>query len=294
MNETTHTRTGFIGLGIMGAPMAANLQAAGHTLTVYNRSPGKAEPLLRAGAVAAADPAAVAAASDTIILMLTGPAAIDAVLTGPGGLASVPLAGKRIINMSTVPPAYTEQLVRRLSAHGARLVDAPVSGSKKPAEDGSLVILAGGDEADIAAVESLLLAMGSRVIRCGDTGHGSAMKMAINLLLATMMAGLAEAVNLGEKNGLDPAVLLDTVLAGPLGCGLFQLKRDMFVSDTYPAQFPFRHMAKDLGFILETARHAGAAVPLGQVVAGLYRHDDGAALADQDFAAVKQVLAAMD
>jgi 3-hydroxyisobutyrate dehydrogenase-like beta-hydroxyacid dehydrogenase len=289
-----HETTGFIGLGIMGAPMAANLLAAGHALTVYNRSAGKAEALVRAGAVAAADPAGVAAAADTVILMLTGPAAIDAVLAGPAGLLAVPLAGKRIVNMSTVPPAYSEQLARTLAAHGARLVDAPVSGSKQPAEDGTLVILAGGDEADIAAVEPLLLAMGSRVIRCGTVGRGSAMKMSVNLLLATMMAGLAEAVTLGEKGGLDPAVLLDTVLAGPLGCGLFRLKRDMVVTHAFPVQFPFRHMAKDLGFILETARDTGAALPLGRIVAGLYRPDAGPELADQDFAAVKRVLEAMD
>ena len=119
------------------------------------------------------------------------------------------------------------------------------------------------------------------------------MKMAVNLLLATMMAGLAEAVNLGERCGLDPAALLDTVLAGPLACGLFGLKRDMLVTHAFPPQFPYRHMAKDLGFILETARDAGAPLPLGRTVAGLYRPDAEPALADQDFAAVKRVLEAM-
>jgi 3-hydroxyisobutyrate dehydrogenase len=288
-----HESTGFIGLGIMGAPMASNLLHAGHTLIVYNRTADKVVPLIHAGATAAETPAAVAAAADTIILMLTGPAAIDAVLHGPEGLLIKPLAGKCIVNMSTVPPAYTARLAEMLAAHGARLVDAPVSGSKKPAEDGTLVILAGGDEADIAAAEPLLLAMGKQVVRCGGTGSGSAMKMAVNLLLATMMAGLAEAVTLGERCGLDTAVLLDTVQAGPLGCGLFALKRGMLLARDFPPQFPYRHMAKDLGFILETARNAGAAVPLGQSVAGLYRPDADPALADQDFAAVKRLLETM-
>lgn len=288
-----HETTGFIGLGIMGAPMAANLRKAGHPLIVYNRTAGKAAPLVQAGARVADTPAAVAAAADTVILMLTGPAAIDAVLSGPDGLLTKPLDGKRIINMSTVPPAYTAGLAETLAAHGAHLIDAPVSGSKKPAEDGTLVILAGGDEAEITAAEPLLLAMGKQVVRCGGTGHGSAMKMAVNLLLGTMMAGLAEAVTLGEKCGLDISVLLDTILAGPLGCGLFQLKREMLLAHDFPPQFPYKHMAKDLGFVLETAEDAGAPVPLGRTVAGLYRAEAEPALADQDFAAVKRLLEAM-
>jgi len=285
--------TGFIGLGIMGAPMAANLLKAGHELIVYNRTADRAEPLVQAGARLAASPAELATNADTILLMLTGPAAIDAVLHGPEGLLAVPLAGKRVINMSTVPPAYAIRLETMLATHDARLVDAPVSGSKKPAEEGTLVILAGGDEAEIAAAEPLLLAMGDSVIRCGGMGAGSAMKMAVNLLLATMMSGLAEALTLGERCGLDTATMLDTVLAGPLGCGLFRLKRQMLVDHAFPPQFPFRHMAKDMGFIMETAQGAGAPVPLGQIVARLYSAEADPQLADQDFAAVKCLLEAM-
>lgn len=285
--------TGFIGLGIMGAPMAANLLGAGHELIVYNRSADKAEPLVQAGARLAASPAVLATDADTIILMLTGPAAIDAVLHGPEGLLAGPLAGKHIINMSTVPPAYTTRLEAMLAAHDAHLIDAPVSGSKKPAEEGTLVILAGGDEAEIAAAEPLLLAMGKQVVHCGGMGAGSAMKMAVNLLLATMMTGLAEALTLGERCGLDTAIMLDTMLAGPLACGLFRLKRQMLVEHAFPPQFPYRHMAKDMGFIMETAKDAGAPVPLGQVVAGLYGTEAGSPLADQDFAAVKCLLEGM-
>jgi 3-hydroxyisobutyrate dehydrogenase-like beta-hydroxyacid dehydrogenase len=276
---------GFIGLGIMGAPMAANLLRAGHALTVHNRTPDKAAPLLAAGATTAPSPAALARTADTIVLMLTGPQAIDAVLAGDAGLLAADLAGKRIINMGTVPPAYAVALGKRLASHGAVLIDAPVSGSKAPAEAGTLLVLAGGEAAAIDAVEPVLLAMGKAVLRCGPIGTGSAMKMAVNLLLATMMAGLAEAVNLGEKSGLDTALLLDTVLAGPLGCGLFAMKRDMLVQGAYPAQFPLRHMAKDLGFIMQAAQDAGAPLPLGKTVAGLYAGGPE----DEDFAAVKRV-----
>lgn len=282
-------KVGFIGLGIMGSPMAANLARAGFGLTVYNRTPAKAAPLAKLGARVADTPAAVADA-DTVVLMLTGPDAIDAVLAGPGGLLSRDLGGKRIVNMSTVPPAYAKALGQRLAARGALPIDAPVSGSKAPAEAGTLLVLAGGEDAAIDAAEPLFTAMGKAVVRCGPVGAGSAMKMSVNLLLSTMMAGLAEAMNLGERNGLDAALLLDTVQAGPLGCGLFAMKRDMLVNDAYPAQFPLRHMAKDLGFIREAARDAGAPLPLGERVAALYAAGEG----ELDFAAVRRVYEGLD
>jgi len=284
---------GFIGLGIMGQPMAANLLQAGYRLHVWNRTATKAAALTRQGAASADSPRQLAETSETIVLMLTGPAAIDAVLQGPDGLLAAPLDGKTVINMSSIPPVYARQLAGQLQSHGARAIDAPVSGSRKPAEEGALVILAGGDPDDLARVEPLLLVMGKKVVHCGEAGQGSAMKMAVNLLLGTMMAGLAEAVNFGEKQGLDTATLLDTILAGPLGCGLFQLKREMLIDHAYPAQFPYRHMAKDLGFILGTAAGLQVPVPLGNMLAGLYREDADAELADSDFAAVKRILEAM-
>jgi len=282
-------RVGFIGLGIMGQPMAANLLKHGYELTVWNRTIAKAATLLAAGAAEAPTVKALAEEADTIVLMLTGPAAIDAILDGPHGLLAGPLVGKCIINMSTVAPTYNEALAKRLHQYGAELIDAPVSGSKKPAEEGTLVILAGGDKERINTVEPLLLAMGKKVVHCGEIGKGSAMKMAINLLLGTMMAGLAEAVHFGEKAGLDTATLLDTILAGPLGCGLFQLKRDMLIANDYPPQFPFRHMAKDLGFIRETAVLNGGAIPLATLLASLY-DSKREELQGLDFAAIKKVL----
>ncbi|HXH72367.1 MAG TPA: NAD(P)-dependent oxidoreductase [Mariprofundaceae bacterium] len=284
---------GFIGLGIMGEPMAANLLKAGHRLTVWNRTAAKAAQLVNGGAVLAATPRELAKTADVIIMMLTGPAAIEAVLTGPDGMLTAGIAGKTVINMSSIPPAYAREVDTLLRSQGATAIDAPVSGSRMPAEEGTLVILAGGDTADIERAEPLLLTMGKKVVHCGAAGQGSAMKMTVNLLLGTMMAGFAEAVNYGEKAGLDTATLLDTILAGPLGCGLYQLKRDMFVRHEYPPQFPYRHMAKDIGFILATATELQAPTPLGNMLAALYRPDAEAALADSDFAAVKRILEAM-
>lgn len=284
---------GFIGLGIMGQPMSANLLKSGHRLTIWNRTTAKATDLMTQGATLASTPRKLGETTDIIILMLTGPEAIETVLTGADGLLAAGLAGKTVINMSSIPPAYARELDALLRSQGAVSIDAPVSGSRKPAEEGTLVILAGGDAADIERVEPLLLTMGKQVVHCGQAGQGSAMKMTVNLLLGTMMAGFAEAVNYGEKAGLDTATLLDTILAGPLGCGLYQLKREMFLQHDYPPQFPYRHMAKDAGFILATAAELQAPTPIGNMLGALYRIDAEEQLADSDFAAVKRILEAM-
>lgn len=286
MNE----RIGFIGLGIMGEPMARNLMASGFALTVYNRTAAKADGLEKAGAKVASIPREVGREAETVILMLTGPEAIDATLWGEGGLLSGEKQCRTIINMSSVSPAYTRELYSRLQKQGVLLIDAPVSGSKKPAEDATLVILAGGPEERVAELEPLLLKMGKKVVYCGEAGSGSSMKMFINLLLCSMLSGLSEALTLGEKCGLATEAMLETVLAGPLGCGLFQMKADMFRSGEYPTQFPFKHMYKDLNFILATAEENGMNAQLGGVLRKLYARGMEEGLGELDFTAIKRVM----
>jgi 3-hydroxyisobutyrate dehydrogenase-like beta-hydroxyacid dehydrogenase len=280
---------GFIGLGIMGQPMAQNVAKGDFQLTVFNRSIEKATPLADAGASVAPTPKAVAEASDVILLMLAGPEAIDAVLEGPEGLMAGMKAGQTLINMSTVSPAYSKQLADKLTAASAVAIDAPVSGSRKPAEEGALVILAGGPKDKVAELEPLFLCMGKKVIYCGEAGQGSSMKMSVNLLLGIMAAGICEAVNLGQKCGLDTATMLETMLAGPMGCALFEFKKPMLIADSFSAQFPLKHMTKDIRFALQTADENGAMAPIGHTVFQLYRQSMGQGLADQDFAAVKKV-----
>jgi 3-hydroxyisobutyrate dehydrogenase-like beta-hydroxyacid dehydrogenase len=294
-------RIGFIGAGIMGRPMALNLMRAGHGVTVYNRTPERLAPLAEAGVRIAPSPRAAAVGQDAVILMLTGPEAIEAVLYGPGGVfapgpGSAPGAtdalpvGLALINMSTVSPAYTDQLAARLRESAIPFIDAPVSGSKKPAEDGSLVILAGGDGEQIDAWEPVLLAMGKRVVRCGAAGQGTRMKMAVNVLLGVMMEGFCEALHFGERSGLDLEAMLTAMLSGPLACGLFEMKTGMIRSGEYPAQFPLKHMAKDLGFAIATAAATGAPVPLAEALFRQYEQGMEQGLGDRDFAAIKQVL----
>ena len=254
---------GFIGLGIMGQPMAQNVAKGDFQLTVFNRSREKTTPLADAGASVAPTPKAVAEASDVILLMLAGPEAIDAVLEGPDGLMAGVQAGQILVNMSTVSPPYARQLADKLAAGSAVAIDAPVSGSRKPAEEGALVILAGGPKDKVSELEPLFMCMGKKVVYCGETGQGSSMKMAVNLLLGIMAAGICEAVNLGQKCGLDTATMLETMLAGPMGCALFEFKKPMLIDDRFSAQFPLKHMTKDIRFALQTADENGAMAPIG-------------------------------
>ncbi|WP_300155644.1 NAD(P)-dependent oxidoreductase [Solidesulfovibrio sp.] len=280
------TKIGFLGLGIMGAAMSRNCLRAGHEVMAWNRSPGPAQALAEAGARIAATPAEAAAFGETTICMLTGPEACQAVLFGPDGAAKSLGPGKTLVNMSTISPAYAREAATKVQATGADYVDAPVSGSKKPAEEGTLVILAGGDEATIAAVEPVLLCMGKQVARCGEVGMGSTMKITVNVLLGAMVASLAETLRLGETLGLSREALLDVVLAGSMSNTLFRLKDPMFRSDAYPPQFPAKHMAKDLRFAVEAAAGAGAAVPTLGVLEPLYRKLVETGLGEEDFAAV--------
>lgn len=281
---------GFIGLGIMGDPMVRNMLSGGYSMYVYNRTPVKADPLKEVGAVVAQSPLDVGKKAGVIILMLTGPEAIDAVLWDENGLLGEDSRCHTVINMSTVTPAYTKNLEKRLRERKVQLIDAPVSGSKKPAEEGTLVILAGGPQESVSTLEPLLLTMGKKVVYCGAVGAGSNMKMFINLLLCTMISGLAESLTLGEKCGLSLDTMLETVLAGPLGCGLFTMKENMFKSGEYPVQFPFKHMYKDLNFILSTAKEKGMDAKIGETLKEIYEKGIEMGFYDLDFTAVKKVI----
>lgn len=285
---------GFLGLGIMGSAMASNLLRAGYPLWVYNRTAAKAEPLQAAGATLASSPLNLAENADIIIAMVTGPDALEALLWGEQGAAGGFTAGKTFINMSSVPPRYTLELAEELAPLEVRFIDAPVSGTKKPAKEGKLVILAGGDRDKIANLEPIFRALGQKVVYCGPVGQGSMMKMAINLLLGVMMTGLAESLNFAQKNNLDREALLEVVASGALNCGLFQMKAEMLRTGMFPANFPLKHMSKDLKFIIDTAYDTGAPVPAAHAVLQLFRAGVGFRLGDEDFAAVFKVLEHMN
>jgi 3-hydroxyisobutyrate dehydrogenase-like beta-hydroxyacid dehydrogenase len=283
-------RIGFVGLGIMGTPMSANLLKAGYPVTVFNRSRDKTGGLGTLGAGVASTPKDLVETTDVIITMVTGPDALDALLWAPDGAGSALDGSKVLINMSSVSPLYTRKLAAELAHTGVTFVDAPVSGTKKPAEDGTLLILAGGPRDKIKEIEPILLAMGKKVVYCGPAGQGSMMKMFINLLLGIMMEGFAEALNFGKLGGLDAEAMLDTVFSGPLNCALFQMKAPLLKEQNYPTAFPLKHMTKDAKFVVDMAHELGAPVPLGQLLLHLFRVGVAQGWGDEDISAIARVL----
>jgi len=280
-------KIGFIGMGIMGVPMAKNILNKGYDLTVYNRTEEKCALLKEAGANICGYPSDLARDCDTVILMLTGPEAIDNVLGGSEGLLKGLAKGKCVINMSTVTPEYTEKINAEITITGADFIDSPVSGSKKPAEDAQLIILASGDKDVIESKENLFLAMGKKIVNCGEAGKGSAVKLANNMLLGIMMSGFAEAANLAESSGVSTETFLDVIFSGPLNNFLFQLKKDMFINEDFPPQFPFKHMEKDLRFAQKLADDTGAESHLGKLTASMFKNGLSR-FAEEDVAAIKK------
>ena len=283
-------KVGFMGLGIMGSAMAANILKAGYPLTVYNRTAAKAEPLARLGAKVAASPKALAQDAEIIIVMVTGPEAIYELLFGPEGAAAAFGPEQVFINMSSVSPSFTLELGKELAPTAIRFVDAPVSGTKKPAEEAQLVILAGGNRQRVQELEPLFLTMGKKVVYCGKTGQGSMMKMFINLLLGLMMEGFAESLNFGRLGGLDLEAMLDVVASGAMNAPMFQVKAPNFKVKNYPPAFPLKHLAKDAKFVLDTAYELGAPVPAGQMLLHLYRLGVAQGWGDEDISAIMRVM----
>jgi 3-hydroxyisobutyrate dehydrogenase-like beta-hydroxyacid dehydrogenase len=284
---------GFMGLGIMGSAMAANVARAGYPLTVYNRTAGKSAALEKLGARLADNPRDLAEAAEIIIAMVTGPEALNGLLWERDGAARAFAAGKVFINMSSVPPAYTRELHAQLAPTGVTFLDAPVSGTKKPAEEGTLIILAGGARESVESATPLLQTMGKKVVYCGTVGQGSMMKMAINLLLGIMMEGFAEVLNFARMGGLTINAMLDVIHSGPLNCGLYQVKAPMVQEKDFPPSFPLKHMTKDLRFVADTAFDTGAPVPAGLMMLHLYRLGVGRQWGDLDFAAISKLLEQM-
>jgi 3-hydroxyisobutyrate dehydrogenase-like beta-hydroxyacid dehydrogenase len=287
-------KVGFMGLGIMGSRMAANILKADYPLVVYNRSVDKSRDLAQQGAGVASSPRALAQAAEVIIVMVTGPEAIEALLWGKDGAAQALDEKKVFINMSSVAPQYTRELAEKLAPLEVTFIDAPVSGSKKPAEDASLIILAGGAEDQVRAWTPLLDTMGKKVVYCGPHPQGSMMKMMINLLMGLMIAALGESLNFGKVGGLELETMLDVIFSGPLNCPMYQMKAEMLRTDEFPVHFPLKHLTKDIKFLVDTAYDLGAPVPLGHILLQVYRLGVAQGLGEADMAAVARVFQSLN
>ena len=239
-------KIGFIGLGIMGSRMAANLQKHGYPLVVFNRTRTKAQPLLDKGACFAESPAKLAEQVDVLFTMLAHPDAVEQAALGRNGFLSHLKPNTLWIDCSSVNPSFSKKMAAEAAQRNVHFVDAPVTGSAPVAADAKLVFWVGADGADLEAIRPLLLCMGNKIVHAGGDGAGTSMKMVINLLLGNAMAAFAEAMALGEGLGLSQKMLFDSLLGTPAVAPFLAAKRDKIDNRNYEVEFPLRWMQKDM------------------------------------------------
>jgi 3-hydroxyisobutyrate dehydrogenase-like beta-hydroxyacid dehydrogenase len=284
-------KIGFVGLGIMGSAMAANLVQAGFRVTLWNRSPEKCRPLVAAGACSAESPRAVAEASEILFAMMATPAAVAAVRDGDDGIIAGLRPGKGYVDMSTVDAETSLESARLTHAAGALFLEAPVAGSRKPAEDATLTIMAAGDRGLYDASLSALEKMGSKILFLGAAGNAARMKLANNLIMGGMLTALCEGLALAAGSGLDTAQLLEILDSGAVSNPMFRLKGPQVAANReFPAAFPLKHMQKDLRLALRLAEEVGQPLFATATVNELYKAALAAGLGDADFAAVCRVI----
>ncbi|WP_322923436.1 NAD(P)-dependent oxidoreductase [Paenibacillus campi] len=252
----------WIGTGHMGLPMARNLLKAGYSVQVYNRTEAKAEALTQDGATLCPSPGAAVAAADTVFIMLTKGDSVQAVLEGKAGILQHIRAGACIINMSTISPDEARAFASMAAEAGATYVDAPVSGTVAPAEQGQLVILAGGQTDVVQRCQPYFDVLGKHTIHFGEVGAGSSAKLAINLMLGVTMQGIAEALVIGEHAGLKRAQLLEMIGQSAVATPLLNAKQSMLLQEQFPAAFMVSLLSKDLGLLVDEARKNDVELPL--------------------------------
>jgi 3-hydroxyisobutyrate dehydrogenase-like beta-hydroxyacid dehydrogenase len=281
----------FLGLGIMGYPQAANIARAGFDLTVWNRTGAKAQRFAEEhGARVAGSPAEAAAAADVVITMVPDSPEVEAVLFGDGGAAAGMSEGALAIDMSTITGTASVAIGERLRERGIGFLDAPVSGSRPKAEDGTLTIMVGGDAADFERGRPVLDAMGALVVHVGPQGHGSLVKLINNTLAAVNAAALAEALALAQSAGLDTGALRQVVAASSGASTMLSLKAEPMIERDYEPLFKLEHMLKDVRHCIAEAHRLGAPSQLSEVAESLYSSADRAGLGGRDFAAVREAV----
>ncbi|MGY6021694.1 NAD(P)-dependent oxidoreductase [Streptomyces spinosirectus] len=283
---------GFIGLGVMGQPMALNLARAGTDLVVWNRTPERCAPLHAAGAEGAARPAEVFGRAGVVFLMLADEGAVDTVLSrGTPQFAGL-VAGRTVVHMGTTSPEYSGSLQDDIRAAGGRYAEAPVSGSRVPAEHGELVTMLAGDEEAVAAVRPLLVPMCRQTFDCGPVPNALLMKLSVNLFLITLVTGLTEAFHFADRHGLDQRLLRDVLDAGPMASSVSRMKAAKVLSRDFAVQAAATDVLKNNRLIAEAARKAGLASPLLDVCHTLFGETVAQGHGHQDMVAVLRALEA--
>jgi 3-hydroxyisobutyrate dehydrogenase-like beta-hydroxyacid dehydrogenase len=283
-------KIGFIGLGIMGSRMAANLQKHGYSLVLFNRTRAKAEPLLGPCGTFADSPAKLAGEVDVLFTMLAHPDAVEQAALQADGFLNHLRPNALWVDCSSINPSFSKRMAAEAARRAVHFVDAPVTGSAPVAAEAKLTFWVGADVADLERIRPLLLCMGNKIVHTGGHGTGTSMKMVINLLLGTGMAAFAEAMALGEGLGLSSKMLLDSVLGTPVVAPFLAAKRDKIDNRTYDVEFPLRWMQKDMHLATVSAYEAGVAVPLTNVTKEMYRLSMRDGHATDDFSAIYEFM----
>ena len=276
----------FLGMGIMGRPMASNLVKAGHTVTVWNRTPGKDVE----GARTAASPATATQGAEVVWMCVSDTKAVESVLFGPQGVEEAMKEGMIVVDSSTISPSATRKFAERTRARGAHYVDAPMTGSKAGAESGTLIFMVGGHEADVESLKPLFAATGKLFFRMGETGKGQAAKLAMNLQIALIYEGFAEALTLATKLGVDAEALLSVVQASMVHSGVVEYKAPFVLKRDFSANFPLRLMHKDIRLALDSAKEARVKLPGLETIEEIYEMATEDGHADLDYAATLTLL----
>lgn len=279
-------RVAFLGLGIMGHSMAANLVKAGHEVTVWNRTPGKEVP----GARTAASPAEVARGVEVVWMCVSDTKAVEQVLFGQNGVEQSLEQGMVVVDSSTISPTATLRFSQQLRARGVDYVDAPVTGSKIGAANATLIFIVGGDEAVIARIKPLFDAMGKQVFRMGETSKGQAAKIVMNLQIALIYEGFSEALTLAAKLGVSPDTLVPLIQASMVRSGVVDYKAPFVLKRDFSPNFPLRLMHKDIHLALDAARELRVKLPALQTVEEIYDLSSEEGQQDLDYAATLTLL----
>jgi 3-hydroxyisobutyrate dehydrogenase len=277
---------GFIGLGLMGRPMAANLLKAGYDLALWNRTASRADALVAQGAKRAATPRDVAAASEVVFTIVSDPPALESVLWGEAGVFAGLRRGSVLVDSSTVSPALARRAASVAALHGAEFLDAPVTGGTWGAEKGELVFMVGGEAETLKRVEPVLGVMGKRWFHLGPHGAGQTVKLAMNLIMALQLEAFAEALALVLRGGVAGEHLLEVLQSSMGRSGLIDIKAPMMLQGNYTPSFPLRLMHKDLSLALDLANQLGMPLPATAAARETYSAVKGAGKEDSDFSVI--------
>jgi 3-hydroxyisobutyrate dehydrogenase len=279
-------RVAFLGLGIMGHAMATNLAKAGHELTVWNRTPGKSVE----GAKTAANPAEAAKGAELVWMCVSDTAAVEQVLFGANGVEPVLTEGMVVVNSSTISPSAEKSFAERVRAKGAEYIDAPVTGSKIGAAEGKLVFICGGKEEVIQKIDPLFATMGKAIVYMGENGKGQTAKIGMNLMIALIYQGFAEALVLTSKLGLPPENLLQLVQQSMVRSGVTDYKAPFILKRDFTPNFPLRLMHKDIKLMLDAAHESRVKLPGLETVEEIYEIAAEEGMNDLDYAATLELL----